>query len=178
MAKANTAENPAGRNNNVRLHTLSVYVANKPGVLARVALLFARRGYNIESLVVSPAMDGEFSRMTIGARGDSECLDQIIKHVSKLVDIISCVEHGGEDAVVKELVMVKILADSSARTEVLQISEHFGCRTADLTETSLILQATGSTERLDALITMLRKFPIVELVRTGKVLMARGQEVT
>ncbi len=165
-------------NSKVRLHTLSVYVSNKPGVLARIALIFARRGYNIESLVVSPSMDGNFSRMTIGARGDYEGLDQIIKQVSKLVDIVRCVEHVGENAVVKELALIKLQADATERSEILLIAEHFGCRTADLTETSLILQATGSTERLDALVTMLRKFRIVELVRTGKVLMARGEEAT
>lgn len=160
------------------IHTLSVYVANKPGVLARIAQTFARRGYNIESLVVSPAADGKFSRMTIGARGSREGLEQIIKQVGKLIDVLRCVDHTGEDAVVKELALVKISVDSAGRTEALQIGEHFGCKTVDLTPTSMIIQATGNSDKLDALIAMLEKFRIIELVRTGKVVMSRGDELT
>lgn len=160
------------------IHTLSVYVANKPGVLARIAQVFARRGYNIESLVVSPAMDGKFSRMTIGARGGREGLDQIIKQLGKLIDVVRCVDHTGDDAVVKELALLKIEVDSGGRTEALQIGEHFGCKTVDLTPTSMILQATGNSEKLDALIDMLEKFRMIEFVRTGKIVMSRGDRLT
>ena len=160
------------------VHTLSVYVANKPGVLARVAQVFARRGYNIESLVVSSALDGTFSRMTIGLSGSPDGLEQIIKQTSKLIDVLRCVDHSDDQAVIKELAMVKVGVDAHARAEALQIGEHFGCKTVDLTESSMILQCTGNSEKVDALIDMLRKFRISELVRTGKVLMARGDGMT
>lgn len=160
------------------LHTISVYVANKPGVLARIAQVFSRRGYNIESLVVSPAMDGQFSRMTIGLSGSPEGMEQIIKQTSKLIDVLRCTDHTDDEAVVKELALVKVGANAAARAEVLQIGEHFGCKTVDLTETSMILQCTGNSEKIDALIGMLGKFRIIELVRTGKVLMSRGDGLT
>ncbi|HMP77622.1 MAG TPA: acetolactate synthase small subunit [Kiritimatiellia bacterium] len=159
-------------------HTISVYVANKPGVLARIAQVFARRGYNIESLVVSSAMDGQFSRMTIGLSGNPEGMEQIIKQTSKLIDVLRCTDHTDDDAVIKELALVKVGADASRRAEVLQIGEHFGCKTVDLTDTSMILQCTGNSEKIDALVGMLGKFRIIELVRTGKVLMARGDGMT
>ena len=159
-------------------HTLSVYVANKPGVLARIAQVFSRRGFNIDSLVVSSSMDGNFSRMTITAIGDASGLDQIIFALKKLIDVIHCVDHTGEDVVIREMALIKIAVGVENRAEVLQIVDHFGAKTVDLTETSLIMMATGNTDKLDALINLLRKFRIVELVRTGKVVMARGEEET
>jgi acetolactate synthase-1/3 small subunit len=160
------------------LHTLSVYVTNKPGVLARIAQCFARRGFNIESLVVSPVMDSHFSRMTIGVTGNPDGLDQIIKQVSKLIDVLRCIDHTDDAAVIKEMSMIKVAADAIQRSEVLQIGEHFGCKAVDLTETSMILMCTGNSEKIDALIEMLLKFKIIELVRTGKVVMSRGDQVT
>ena len=160
------------------IHTISVYVANKPGVLARIAQVFARRGYNIDTLVVSPSMDGNYSRMTITAKGSADGLDQIMRQVAKLVDVMHCTDHSLDEAVVCELALVKIALKSGERTEALQIAEHFNCKTVDLTEDSMILQITGGSEKLDACINMLAKFRIIELVRTGKVLMARGQQAT
>ncbi len=160
------------------IHTLSVYVSNNPGVLARIAQCFSRRGFNIESLVVSPAMDGKFSRMTIGASGNPEGLEQIIKQVSKLIDVLRCVDHTGDDAVIKELVMVKLAVSPAERAEVLQIGEHFGCKSLDMTETSMILMFTGKTEKIDTGLRMLKKFKIIELVRTGKIVMSRGDGVS
>jgi acetolactate synthase-1/3 small subunit len=162
----------------VAVHTLSVYVANKPGVLARVAQVFSRRGYNIDSLVVSPSMDGRYSRMTIASQGSSEGLDQIIRQVSKLVDVLHCTDHAFDDAVVQELALIKIGVSPLDRAEALQICEHFGGKTVDLTETSMIVMATGDSEKLDSCVNMYKKFGIIELVRTGKVLMARGDQVT
>jgi acetolactate synthase-1/3 small subunit len=164
--------------NNKIIHTLSVYVSNKPGVLARVAQTFARRGFNIESLVVSPAMDGHFSRMTIGVSGDLQGLDQIIQQVSKLVDVLHCTDHTYDDIVVKEMGLIKIAAGPEERSEALQIAEHFGCKTVDLTEDSMILQVVGDPAKIDALVEMIEKFNIIELVRTGKVLLARGAKMT
>lgn len=160
------------------VHTISLYVANKPGVLARIAQVFARRGFNIDSLVVSSAMDGQYSRMTISAKGNPEGLDQIIKQAAKLIDVIHCVDHSDEATVIKELALVKMGVTADARAEVLQLVEHFGCKVVDFTESSLILMATGDSDKLDALIRMLKKFKIIELVRTGRVIMARGDEVT
>ena len=163
---------------NITQHTISAYVANKPGVLARIAQVFARRGYNIDSLVVSPARDGQYSRMTITATGRSSGLDQIIKQVNKLIDVLHCTDHTGENTVIRELVLVKIAVDASQRTEVLQIAEHFRAKSVDLTSSSMILMATGATEKVDALIDLLRKYQVVEIVRTGKVVMSRGAEET
>lgn len=159
-------------------HTISLYVANKPGVLARIAQVFARRGFNIDSLVVSSAIDGSYSRMTISAKGNADGLDQIIKQASKLIDVIHCIDHSNEDIVSKEMALVKVGVDSEGRTEVLQLVEHFGCKVVDFTETSLILMVTGDSGKLDALIRMLKQFRIIELVRTGKVIMARGESET
>ena len=160
------------------LHTLGVFVANKPGVLARVAQVFSRRGYNIESLVVSPARDGSFSRMTIGVSGDPEGLDQIIRQVNKIVDVIHCIDHTGDSAVVRELALVKIRCGDKQRSAALQIVEHFGCKTVDLTESSMIVMATGASEKVDAFVEMIKRFEVIELVRTGKVVMARGERET
>ncbi len=159
-------------------HTISLYVANQPGVLARIAQTFARRGFNIDSLVVSPGRDGRFSRMTVGATGDPEGLEQIIQQCLKLVDVVQALDHTDSDCVEKELALIKLSVPAEGRAEALQISEHFGCKTVDLTETSMILQATGDTDKIDALVRMVAKFGILELVRTGKVLMVRGEELT
>lgn len=160
------------------MHTLSVYVSNKPGALARIAQVFSRRGFNIESLVVSPAVDGHFSRMTISCSGDPEGLDQIIKQLSKLIDVLHCVDHTYDGSVVKEMGLIKIAVDSEGRSEALQIAEHYGCKTVDLTPESMILQVVGNPDKIDALEEMIAKYKIIELVRTGKVVMSRGQETT
>lgn len=159
-------------------HTISLYVANKPGVLARIAQVFARRGFNIDSLVVSPAMDGHYSRMTIAAQGNPDGLDQIIKQAGKLIDVLHCFDHSVENVVGKELALIKVGVETDARHEVLQLVEHFGCKVVDFTETSLIIMVTGDTDKLDALLRMLNKHRIIELVRTGKVIMTRGDQVT
>lgn len=164
--------------NNKQVHTVSVYVANRPGVLARIAQTFSRRGYNIESLVVSPAVDGQFSRMTIGVSGDADGLDQIIRQVSKLIDVLRCTDHTFDDAVVKEMGLIKIAVGAADRGEALQIAEHFGCKTVDLTEESIMLQVVGDPAKIDALMEMIEKFKVIETVRTGKVLMARGATTT
>lgn len=159
-------------------HTLSVYVSNKPGVLTRVAQTFARRGYNIESLVVSPGRNDQFSRMSIGVSGDPDMLDQIIKQLMKLVDVVHCIDHTFDNSVVRELGLLKVLCSPDERSEILQIAEHFGCKTVDLTKNSLILMITGSSEKIDALIEMTSGFEVIEMVRTGKVVMARGGSTT
>ena len=159
-------------------HNLSVYVANRPGVLARVAQVFSRRGYNIDSLVVSPSVNGHYSRMTITAKGSREGLDQVIRQLSKLIDVLRCVEHIGQDSVVKEMALIKLGVGQEDRTAVLQIAQHYGAKTVDLTDESIVLLCTGNSDKLDSMIEMLGRYPLVELVRTGKVVMARGAEAT
>jgi len=165
-------------NTELAVHTISVYVANKPGVLARIAQIFARRGFNIDSLVVSPSTDGRYSRMTITSQGSAEGLEQIILQVSKLVDVVHCMDHATDESIVREMALAKLHVTSEQRTEALQICEHFGCKTVDLTSTSMTVMVTGHSEKLDACLNMLREFNVVELVRTGKVVMARGEKVT
>jgi len=162
----------------VTVHTLSVYVNNQPGVLARIAQVFSRRAYNIDSLVVSQGRDPRFSRMTIGVSGDPEILDHIIQAVNKLVDVIHCFEHTESDSVVREMVLVKLQAEPPQRTEILQIIDHFGGKTIDLTETSLIAMIHGPTAKIDAAVRLLSTYEIIETVRTGKVVMARGENPT
>jgi acetolactate synthase-1/3 small subunit len=136
--------------------------------------VFSRRGFNIESLVVSQTRDPRFSRMTIGISGHPEGLHQIIMQVNKLIDVIHCTEHTDRDAVAKELVLIKVAAGAADRTEILQIIEHYAGKTVDLQEDSLIAMISGNTDKLDAALRLLGKFDIVETVRTGKVVMARG----
>ncbi|MEI7928795.1 MAG: acetolactate synthase small subunit [Verrucomicrobiales bacterium] len=159
-------------------HTLSILVNNEPGVLMRICQVFSRRGFNIDSLVVSEGRNANFSRMTIGVSGDPKGLEQIIMQVNKLIDVIHCSEHNTEDAVVKELIMVKFLADDTQRTQALQIIEHFGGKTVDLTPTSMIALISGNSSKIDAAVAMFSQFEIIETVRTGKVVMARGEQAT
>lgn len=160
------------------VHTISLYVTNKPGVLVRVALVFARRGYNIESLVVSPAAKGDFSRMTITCSGDKATLEQMIKQLTKLVDVVHATDHTGTEAYETEIALVKVAAPLAARTEILQIAEHFGAKVVDYGTESLILRAFGASEKLNAFIALLRVQGLLELVRSGKILMARGLDTT
>jgi acetolactate synthase-1/3 small subunit len=160
------------------VHTLSLYVSNKPGVLVRVALVFARRGFNIESLVVSPAAHGDFSRMTIVCSGERANLEQIVKQLQKLVDVVHAIDHTGDEAYETEIALVKLQANLDRRTQILQIAEHFGAKVVDYGHESLMLRVYGSTEKLDAFIGLLRPFGLIELVRSGKILMARGLEET
>lgn len=159
-------------------HVISIMVANKPGVLMRTTQIFTRRAYNIDSLVVSPALDGKFSRMTIGCTGDPETLGQIIHQLSKLIDVQHAVEHNTVNTLQKELALIKVRTDSDTRTEILQLVTHFDAQTVDITEDALVIEVTGNTDKLDAMIKMLIRHGIIELVRTGKVVMARGSEET
>ncbi len=159
-------------------HSISLLVNNKPGVLIRIALVFARRGYNIDSLVVSPAHNGKFARMNIVASGEPKTLEQILKQLNKLIDVLHAKDHTGEASVEKELALVKVRCVPEKRSEILQIAEHFKSQTVDLSENTLMLQITGGTEKLDAAEAMLDKYGILEMVRTGKVIMARGESGT
>jgi acetolactate synthase I/III small subunit len=160
------------------LHTISLFVNNKPGVLVRTALVFSRRGFNIESLVVSAGAEGRFSRMTIVCSGNSDDLDQIIKQLAKLVDVVHAIDHTGDESYETEIALVKLYATLDSRTQILQVAEHFKAKVVDYGSDSLILQVHGPSEKLDAFIDLLRPFKLAELVRSGKLLMARGMRVT
>jgi len=159
-------------------HTLSILVNNEPGVLMRICQVFSRRAFNIDSLVVSQGRNANFSRMTIGISGDPKGLNQIIMQVSKLIDVIHCSEHTSEHAVTKEMVLIKIKCSPEDRSQALQITEHFSGKTVDLTPTSMIVMITGDTPKLEAAVGMFSQFDIIETVRTGKVVMARGEQPT
>ena len=160
------------------LNTISCFVNNKPGVLVRVALVFSRRAFNIESLVVSPAAEGRFSRMTVTCSGDPTELAQVVKQLAKLVDVVHAIDHTGDESYEVEIALVKLLCPLDQRTEILQIAEHYKARVVDYGPDSLILQGYGSSEKLDAFIELLRPFGLAELVRSGKLLMARGKRIT
>ncbi|MFZ9935994.1 MAG: acetolactate synthase small subunit [Luteolibacter sp.] len=159
-------------------HTLSILVNNQPGVLMRICQVFSRRGFNIDSLVVSQGRNANFSRMTIGISGDPQGLAQIIRQVAKLIDVIHCFEHTSENSVTKEMILIKLLCSPEERSHALQICEHFNGKTVDLTPTSMIVMINGDSPKIDAAVTMFSQFNIIETVRTGKVVMARGEQPT
>ena len=159
-------------------HTISLFVSDEPGVLVRVALVFSRRGYNIESLVVSPSARAGFSRMTITCSGDPSILEQMIKQLTKLVDVVHAIDHTHDEAYETEIALLKVRCSSEDRPEVLQIVEHFGAKVVDYGTRSIMLRVYGSSEKLDALQALLGQFEVAEIVRSGKILMARGIETT
>ena len=159
-------------------HTISLLVANEPGVLVRVALVFSRRGYNIESLVVSPGVHSGFSRMTITCTGDKTILEQMIKQLAKLVDVVHAVDHPHDEAYETEIELVKLECDAEDRSEILQIAEQFKAKVVDYGERSVVLRVYGASQKVDAMIALLEEFRIAELVRSGKILMARGIDPT
>ena len=161
------------------VHTLSILVRNKPGVLVRVALVFSRRGYNIESLVVSADVaNGEFSRMTITCSGDPDTLEQIIKQVTKLVDVVHAFDHTGQAVYETEIALAKLKCGVEERTAILQIAEQYSAKVVDYGSESLMLRVYGVSDKLDAFLNLLRPYGIVELVRSGKILMTRGLATT
>ena len=159
-------------------HTISLFVNNKPGVLVRTALVFARRGFNIESLVVSPGVEGRFSRMTITCSGRNEDLGQVVKQLAKLIDVVHAVDHTEDQTYSVEIALIKLECALDERTQILQIAEHYGGKVVDYAQDSLMLRFYGSSEKLDACVALLQPFGISELVRSGKVLMARGARST
>lgn len=160
------------------IHTISLLVANKPGVLVRIALVFARRGYNIDSLVVSPAFDERFSRMTLSAQGDPQTLEQIIKQANKLVDVIHAEEHTDEEAVHAELALIKIKHTPASKAIITKLAKKYHAQILDDSDKAMVLQKTGTTEELDEMDALLKKYGIIEMVRTGKIVMAKGHEET
>lgn len=159
-------------------HILAVLVENNPGVLTRVAGLFSRRGYNIDSLSVGKTDNPHVSRMTIVVEGDDLVLEQVTKQLHKLIDVIKINDITSEQYVDRELVLVKVGADPTVRGEIIQIVDIFRARIVDIGHRSLIIECTGDEGKINAVIESLRPFGIKELVRTGKVAMLRGQKFT
>jgi len=160
------------------LHTIALLVRNAPGVLVRVSMIFSRRGYNIESLVVSPGARSGFSRMTVTCSGDPSILEQMIKQLTKLVDVVHALDHTSSDRFETEIALIKIQCDGESRRDVLEVAEHFNARVVDYAAESVILRVFGGSDKLDAMIALLDEERIVELVRSGKIVMARALEVT
>jgi len=157
------------------LHTLSVLVEDRPGVLARVANLFAARGFNIPSLAVGTTEEPGFSRMTIVVDVQKKPLEQVTKQLNKLVNVIKVQELEPRDAVERELALIKVRAEGDARARVIEIANIFRARVLDVTHTSISLEATGTTEKLEALLELLAGFGVVEVARTGTVALGRGE---
>ncbi len=154
-------------------HTISVLVENKFGVLTRVAGLFSGRGYNIDSLNVAPTQDASTSRMTIVTRGDEATLDQIVKQLKKLVDVIQVQDFHAGEYVDRELVLVKVGVDSKSRAEVMQITDIFRAKIVDVQPKSLTIEITGNESKVEKFIELMKTFGIIDLSRTGKVALAR-----
>jgi acetolactate synthase-1/3 small subunit len=159
-------------------HTLSVYLIDKPGVLAKLSLVFSRRGFNIGSLIVSPARTSGYSRMTITCSGSRDTLDQIIAQVGKLVDVVHVTDSNDRPSVQSELALVKLRVESDTRAQILQIGEHFEAKVVDFAPDSLVMRICGSSERLDSFLMIMAPYGIIEYVRTGKIAMSRGAELT
>jgi acetolactate synthase-1/3 small subunit len=156
-------------------HTLSVLVENKPGVLTHVAGLFARRAFNISSLAVGPTQDARVSRMTIVVDGASTPVEQVQVQLEKLVRVLKVVELEGESAVQRELALIKVRTDSSARrSELLEVAAVYRANVVDMGPDALVLESVSSPAKLDALLAMLADYGVCELVRTGQVALARG----
>lgn len=155
-------------------HVITALVENHPGVLARVAGLFARRGYNIESLTVSVTEDPAMSRMTIVVGGDHTVLEQITKQLHKLIEVLRVVDYTETAAVERELALIKVNAEPRDRGEIMQIVEIFRARIIDMSEKTFIIEVTGSTDKLDKISGLLNGYGIKEMVRTGMIAMARG----
>jgi len=156
-------------------HTLSVLVENKAGVLSRVTGLFSRRGFNIESLAVGPCEETGMSRITIVVIGDDAMVEQVMKQLNKLIDVIKVTDLSENERVERELALIKVTAEpGGSRAEVMQIASIFRAQIVDVGAKSVILEVTGDTEKIDALEQLLRQFGIKELVRTGRVGILRG----
>ncbi len=157
-------------------HIISVLVENKPRVLARVASLFARRGYNIESLAVGHTQDPVISRITLVVRGDEDILEQITKQLYKLIEVIKVCDYTDTNYVDRELALVKVNAPSNLRGEIVQTAGIFRARIVDVSEKSLLIEVTGTSDKIDALEQLMKKYGIIEMTRTGKIALARGSQ--
>jgi acetolactate synthase-1/3 small subunit len=158
----------------VSRHTLSVLVENKPGVLARIAGLFSRRGFNIDSLAVGPTEHPEVSRMTIVVNVDQSPLEQVTKQLNKLVEVIKIVELDGTSSVNRELLLVKVRADADSRGQVLDVVQLFNAKVVDIAPDAVTIEITGNTDKLSDFLRVVEPFGVRELVQSGMVAIGRG----
>jgi acetolactate synthase I/III small subunit len=158
------------------LHTVSVLVQDRPGVLARVAGLFARRGFNIHSLAVGNTEEDGTSRMTIVVEIKTKPLEQVTKQLNKLVNVLKVAELEHGTAVERELALIKVKATNGERPRIIEIAQIFRARILDVAHDALTIEATGTSEKVEALYELLRPFGVIEMVRTGRVALARGEE--
>ena len=161
-----------------RKHVLSILVENKPGVLTRIAGLFARRGFNIDTLAVGPTDDERFSRMTLTLDGALHPIDQVTKQLHKLINVLKIRDLEPDETLARELAMFKVAADGVSRTEVMQICEIFRAKVVDVTKRSVVVEVTGTCEKIDAFERLVRPFGLIEMARTGEIAIARGRGET
>ncbi|OQY19777.1 MAG: acetolactate synthase small subunit [Desulfobacteraceae bacterium 4572_35.1] len=155
-------------------HTITVLVENEFGVLPRVSGLFSGRGFNIDSLSVAPTLDPSISRMTIVTTGDQKILEQISKQLNKLIDVIKVIDFTNQNYIEREMLMVKVSAEAESRAEVLRVADIFRAQVVDVTPRSYSLEVTGTPEKLDAFVELLRPLGLKELVRSGPIVIGRG----
>lgn len=156
------------------MHTLSVLVENRPGVLARVAGLFSRRGFNIDSLAVGPTEVDDVSRMTIVVDAAAQPLEQVTKQLNKLVNVLKIVELEDTAAVYRELWLIKVQADPAVRAQVIEIADVFRSKVVDVDHDAVVIEATGATDKLEAMLRLLSPYGVRELVRSGLIAVGRG----
>ena len=154
-------------------HTISVLVENKFGVLTRIAALFSGRGFNIDTLNVAPTHEPSLSRMTLVTRGDDATLEQVVKQLKKLVNVIQVQDYREQEYIDRELVLVRVRADSQSRSEVMQITDIFRAKIVDVQPASLTIEITGAEAKVEKFIELMNGFGILELTRTGKVALPR-----
>jgi len=159
----------------MKKHTISVWVENKFGVLARIAGLFSGRGYNIESLCVAPTLDPSVSQMTITTVGDDRVLEQVTKQLNKLIDVIKVVDVSEKDCIDREMMLVRVAADRDRRDEVLRIAEIFRARVVDVGAKVITLELTGTEDKIDAVLRLLKPIGIRDLARSGRLAMVRAE---
>ena len=161
-----------------RKHILSILVEDKPGVLTRISGLFARRGFNIDTLTVGPTDDDRISRITLTLDGALHPIDQVTKQLHKLINVLKIRDLEPADTVARELAMFKVAVDGPQRAEVLQVCEIFRGKVVDVGKRSLIVEVTGTTDKIDAFERMVRPFGLVEMMRTGEIAISRGRTET
>ena len=155
-------------------HTLAVLVVNKPGVLARISGLLSRRMFNIESIAAGYTEEPDVTRITLVVQGDDRVLDQVIKQVSKLVDVIKVCQLVEQEAVDRELALIKVKADPVRRSDIVDIVEIFRANIVDVNRETMVIEMTGDARKIDALCAVLQDHGVVEMVRTGKISLSRG----
>ncbi|MEI7027229.1 acetolactate synthase small subunit [Paenibacillus sp. y28] len=159
-----------------RKHTISVLVNNQPGVLQRVSGLFGRRGFNIDSITVGASEEQGLSRMIVETSGDEKTLEQVSKQLYKLIDVIKVVDLSSNPMVARELALIKVNADPGIRPEILGVVETFRAAVVDIAPTTIIVQVVGDTDKIDAMVELLKPYGIRELSRTGVTAMTRGMK--